>query len=457
MVTWGNTTTFGTATSSLSSTNTTAAAATTTTTSSGLFGNTSATPTPTSFGTTTANSNTMFGSTASNSSGGLFGNNNTSAFGTTTTTNSNSNSNSLFGNNNTAAAATQQQQQQQAEMQAQWNASKRQEASRLESSILALHSAYSPISMPTAATTSSALFGQPVAAAAPVTNPQCRFQHIFYDEMTPEQQRMLLQSQNNNYNNNNNSNPQSSLLSANNYNSMKPPHMDADTWSKAMARNPDPDNLIPVPIVGAEALHGRIASQQSKATMLSSYVTQLSEALVSLQESSSRSHDAIAAGCQQMKAIQKRLLALMRKLELCRCMHMPIQNAERNAMTKLLQLSKQVDTMHRILAQLEEQGDAHRHQQLRHPNNHKNTWLMQQQTEDMTNPSYREELFRVLSDQKQGLQSLHNIVKKDTRDIHILKQDLKKNTTTTTNMHHPISTTTTTDINPPHAVPTHSY
>jgi hypothetical protein len=92
-------------------------------------------------------------------------------------------------------------------------------------------------------------------------NTQCRFQHVFYDHITPQQQLERLHHYSSRH-------PNVSKEDAMNLlHTPKPTHFDSTTWSKAQAMNPNPAEYAPVLLSGAEAIHARLVNQQSKVQM----------------------------------------------------------------------------------------------------------------------------------------------------------------------------------------------
>eukprot|EP00592_Proboscia_alata_P021168 CAMPEP_0194406550 /NCGR_PEP_ID=MMETSP0176-20130528/4721_1 /TAXON_ID=216777 /ORGANISM="Proboscia alata, Strain PI-D3" /LENGTH=325 /DNA_ID=CAMNT_0039205797 /DNA_START=132 /DNA_END=1106 /DNA_ORIENTATION=+ len=144
---------------------------------------------------------------------------------------------------------------------------KQQEAAGLQASLSKLHAAYT-------ATPTTVTQAQP---NAPGTS-SSRFQAMVYD---PSQSHPHL-------------NPTNIAAGIEG----RPPHVTPQAWSQSLATNPDPLTLLPICLVGANALQTRIASQQEQALILKSYLEKLREAVGQLQQST-RGSEAMVGEIQE--------------------------------------------------------------------------------------------------------------------------------------------------------------
>jgi hypothetical protein len=280
----------------------------------------------------------------------------------------------------------------QSAMHAHQTALQRQETARMEKAIFHLHSSYSP---------HAADPMNPALASNNIPSSLCAFTAILYDPLPPEHRTQG-----------------TGQLSV-----PKPMHISNQVWNEALARNPDPRELMPVALVGAAALHCRIVSQQEKVNTLASHAEKLRENLQFLERTARSSKNVIQNSNVEHEALQRRLLEIMRKVEIIRCMGQPIQRAEVEAQQRLGEIMKQVNTIGKSLANLEEMGK----QQAR-------AWRVRGTTiesrSDFGSLPLREEdkvgLFHVLNDQMLGMERLGRIVNRDIRDVCILKDELNK-------------------------------
>lgn len=203
----------------------------------------------------------------------------------------------------------------------------------------------------------------------------------------------------------------------------KPPHISNQVWNEALARNPDPKELAPVPLVGAPALHSRIVSQQEKANGLATHAEKLRATLEFLEKASKSSNDSIQHSNAEQEALRRRLLEVMRKVEIVRCMGQPTQRAEVEAQLRLGEIVKQANMVGKSLSDLEERGKQQaRAWRMRgatmESQQHMAAGSVKLQEEDKT------ALFNVLNEQRLGMERLGHIVKRDARDVDILKDEL---------------------------------
>ena len=297
-----------------------------------------------------------------------------------------------FGSTQQPVAQQQQQNPHQAAMYAHQSASQRQEAARIEEAIFNLHSKYSP---------NAADPMNPALASNNTPSSLCAFTAILYDPL-PTQHRAQGQ------------------LSV-----PKPPHISNQVWNEALASNPDPNELVPVPLVGAPALHSRIVSQQEKANALAAHAKKLRETLQFLEKTAVSSKGAIKQSNDEQDALRRRLLEIMRKVEIVRCMGQHTQEAEVQAQWKLGEIMKTVNMVGKSLADLEERGT----QQARAWRMRGATMESQPHSELTSAPLQEEdkkELFHVLNGTRMGMERLGAIVTTDVRDSGILKQELNK-------------------------------
>lgn len=277
-------------------------------------------------------------------------------------------------------------------MHAHLSASQRQEAARIEEAIFNLHAKYSP---------NAADPQNPALASNNTPSSLCAFTAILYDPLPPEHRAQ-------------------GHLSV-----PKPPHVSNQVWNEALARNPDPRELVPVPLVGAPALHSRIVSQQDKANALAAHAKKLRETLQFLEKAARSSRDAIGQAGSEQEALRRRLLEVMRKVEILRCMGQPIQRAEAEASQRLGEIARRAHAVGTSLADLEERG----RQQARAWRMRGATMESSRRTDAASAPLQEEDkvaLFHVLNDQRLGMERLGHIVKRDVRDVDILKDELNK-------------------------------
>jgi hypothetical protein len=341
----------------------------------GLFGSTPA-PAPTGG---------LFGVSAPAPSGGLFGTTPAPA------------PSSFFGQPSLQTA----QNPHQAAYHAHQSASAQQETARIEEAVANLQSKYSS-----------------TAAGAPtVPSSQCAFTAIMYHPLSGEQ-RTSIASYSATHTGLNNKMSSMSLSAAV---LPKPPHISQKVWNEAQARNPNPAELTPVAMIGASSLHSHLVWQQTEATKLGGYVTELKGQLEFLSKTCANSQRGIRQASLEHEVLQRRLLEVMRKVEIVRCMGQPMQQAEREGMEKMERLLRDVNALTRGVVDVEERGREQSRVWKRKAaavSSGKVDWSLEKED--------KVALMEVLNEQSCGLEGLSHIVKRDERDVGILKDELEK-------------------------------
>jgi len=356
----------------------------------GLFGNTAAPSTTTGglFGSSNTGNNStsggLFGNTISNSStavtggGGLFGNTSGSAFGTATTAGMNAGGSSLFGGgtgsssfgNNSNNSIAINAQQTAALFAQQQEAFQRAEAQRLEQALVKLYASYNTVN--------------------PTTD--CRFQHVFFDAADANTvYRYRVMGQRSHY-----------------------PHVDPKVWAEADAYNPDPEKYIPVSVVGAEQLQSRISSQQAQATVLKEHLSVLRKSLDQAKEHLVKSDAGLQTFTKSQNQLMERMLGVIRKVEVLRCLNVPTQSSERIFRERMNKLQKDADVVRTILEEVMQTAE-----------NVKNSRSIEESIEDLSREDMST-LARALRDQKDALEKLKSISIKDARDFEIIKNGISK-------------------------------
>ena len=195
----------------------------------------------------------------------------------------------------------------------------------------------------------------------------------------------------------------------------RPPQVSEEEWNRAVVQNPDPMSYMPVPCVGADALSVRVAWQQNQASQLAAQA-----------EMVQKSHETVQAlyaqGRNRLDDIQrthanhrKRLLNVMRKVEVVRCMNQPLQQDEVRARDQLRALHQEVRRAGQLMAELEHRARAAR------PDHHRRGTAAAAMTEDVALPD-RQALTKVLKEHQEGLTKLTLSMKKDIRDVELMKE-----------------------------------
>lgn len=335
-----------------------------------LFGSNTPAPAPSLFGTPApAPGGSLFGAPAA--SGGLFGAPAPALGGS-----------SLFGAPAPSAYGSNPPQPQipaQAALQAHMDASARQEADRVRSKLGTLHMAYTG------------------ATSTVPSRESNQFVTIVYNDLTPEQRQMQwVQGMGSGGN--------GMILAP-----PRPPQVSEAEWNKAVVNNPDPQNYMPVALVGGVALQARVSWQQDKAKELANNAITLRKSHETIHERASNAKQEINQKLTNHKQLQKKLLQVMKRVELARCMNQPLQPDEFQAVQRLQNLLKQMEIQKQTLISLQ---DTARTQTA-------NARLIQG-AGSSSMPTSEKEIVPVLKVQRQKLETLTKMAMKDTNDLELI-------------------------------------
>jgi hypothetical protein len=285
---------------------------------------------------------------------------------------------SLFGapapsyGGNPAAGQQQPQIPAQAALQAHMDASARQEAERVRSALESLHMAYT-------GNTSS-------------TSKESKFVTIVYNDMSPQERQLQWV---------NGMATEGQIMAP-----PKPLQVSDAQWKKAVVSNPDPLNYMPVALVGALALQGRVSWQQGRAKELASNAATLHQSHDMLKDRCARVKQEVEQYQRRHAALRKRLLDVMRRVELARCMNQPIQPDELKAVGRLRSLSQTMEGARGSFLQLQDRARAQ--PAARQP--------------QVTAMSDKEKLLPVLKEHRAAIEKVTTTAKRDMRDIGLIQQ-----------------------------------
>lgn len=324
----------------------------------GLFGSGAPASSGGLFGSSTSASSSLFG--AAPSGGGLFGAPAPSGGGLFGAP---SPSGGLFGSSqqqvSTAAIPAQ------AALQAHMDASARQEAAKLQSSLEDLHHAYN---------------GTSHQKPSPLVT-------IVYNTMTSEQLQWIFSNQ---------------QAGGGYVLPPKPPQVDEQQWLEAVVKNPDRSCYIPIALVGAEALQARVGWQQQQASGFNQDIAMLKHTQDAMQRRTAELRQGVMLLEQMHTTLRSRLLRLMNKVEVLRCMNFPLQVDEINLVKRLQGILQAMDGLTKTIAKLRETNAASLPNNLELPD--------------------RDRLQQVLTGHRSSIVYLSEVVQKEKRDLHLIKE-----------------------------------
>lgn len=188
----------------------------------------------------------------------------------------------------------------------------------------------------------------------------------------------------------------------------RPAHVSEKQWKKAVVENPDPQNYVPQALVGAVALQARITAQQDRAKGLASHAATLQKSQEMIQERSKQALQEAENYTREHAALRKRLLDVMRRVELARCMNQPTQPDEVKALQRLSTLYKEVESVRDVLVSLQDKARTQ-------------SAAVAKNTSVYGVPDSAQ-LLPVLQDHRQKLQKMATVAQKDQRDVSLVHQ-----------------------------------
>mmetsp|Transcript_17866 Transcript_17866/g.23545 ORF Transcript_17866/g.23545 Transcript_17866/m.23545 type:complete len:435 (+) Transcript_17866:307-1611(+) len=253
--------------------------------------------------------------------------------------------------------------------------------SEIEAALKALYLAYAdknPTPQPAPTLTLGAQ--QP---AAPQFNKDCRFKHLFYN-MVGAADRQRYQ---------------------------RPDFVDSRVWDRAERDNPNPEVLAPTPVVGFAALKERVEHQHGYTSELNAFIKRIENTLHTLEQASSQTETLVQKGFHRHRQLCNRFLQVLRKLEVLRSMGLPLQLQERELHIRLEAVANH------LAAPTQRLTDLHAHStQVERPIDH---------SEKLKDKDLAK-LHAALQHQRKGLEHLTDILKKDMRDMQIMKNEMIK-------------------------------
>ena len=191
----------------------------------------------------------------------------------------------------------------------------------------------------------------------------------------------------------------------------RPPQVSEEEWHQAVVQNPDPMSYMPCPLVGADSLNVRVTWQQERAKQLAENAKMVQNSHETVQLLYAQGRNRLEDIKRTHASHRKRLLNVMRKVEVVRCMNQPLQQDEVRARDQLRALDQQVRHVRQLMAELENRARAAR------PEHHRRGAMMK----EVELPD-REQLTKVLNEHHEGLKQLTVSMSKDIRDVELMKE-----------------------------------
>lgn len=193
----------------------------------------------------------------------------------------------------------------------------------------------------------------------------------------------------------------------------RPPQVSERDWEKAVVRNPDHTHCMPAALVGAEALQGRLGSQQERANSIVDQLKDLEECREVIAERYERVQMQMEAVQQRHMRQRHKLLDVMKRVEIFRCYNIPLQGDEIKAMHKVANIHEEVSRLTSNMQALRVSA-----KEKIKSSSTTSAW----ETREIPNEG---ELKVKLSEHREELATLVLQVKQDLRNLHLIQQRIE--------------------------------
>ena len=194
----------------------------------------------------------------------------------------------------------------------------------------------------------------------------------------------------------------------------RPPQISNRDWKMAVVNNPDPNNYVPTPIIGAVALQGRVSNQQNRAKEYAKNAVLVQENLQFIRQREAKARQELMERDRQYASLRRRLLALMTRVEVARCLNKPLQADEHRVMQRLSTLLDQVEMLRGAFNTLQDQAKM---QSL--SGNSGGSFEDSGEIENVLGVNSKK-LLGILTEQRRKLEKLNETAKNDLRDVGLI-------------------------------------
>jgi len=197
----------------------------------------------------------------------------------------------------------------------------------------------------------------------------------------------------------------------------KPPSgVDARLWKQAVADNPDPKKLIPVPLIGFKSLQSRISAQETQNKAHCGRLDALAEEIQSLKKKQADACAALTEAKRKQAELAHRVLRVLVKQETTRKVGYTLAREEEQLFSQLEGVAAELATPTQFRGRLHELLSCVRLQSQGVNGGGERYTLDQGAVSDIRD---------VLAEQQRGIQALMQCVKDDFRDLDVINKKLK--------------------------------
>jgi len=197
----------------------------------------------------------------------------------------------------------------------------------------------------------------------------------------------------------------------------RPPQINGRDWKMAVVNNPDPNNYVPTPIIGAVALQGRVSNQQARAKEYAENAIAIQKNLEFIRQREAIARQDLVEKDRKYTALRRRLLELMKRVEVARCLNKPFQPDEYRVMQRLTKLLNEVEQLRGAFFTLNDQAKTQSVS-----GNRSGASINSNIADNNGNllGVNKEELLGILTEQRRKLEKLNETAKKDLLDVGLI-------------------------------------
>jgi len=192
----------------------------------------------------------------------------------------------------------------------------------------------------------------------------------------------------------------------------RPSQISEDDWNLACVRNPDPQNYMPVAVVGAESLQARAVLHQDQADTIEKQIAHIRDTAEALQ----KRQVAVKGEIERLKLKHQqqllRLLKVMRFVEVARCFNLPQQPAELQAQQRIVELKRRVGQLTPVVERLSDP-------QLLTDNS--SVYVDRNQEPPKIPKEEQQRLMKIMTEHRVVLTELTGTVQKDLQDLQLIR------------------------------------
>ncbi|XP_075260812.1 nucleoporin p54-like isoform X2 [Convolutriloba macropyga] len=203
-----------------------------------------------------------------------------------------------------------------------------------------------------------------------------------------------------------------------------PAGLDKFLWQQAIANNPDPERLLPVPIMGFKQLHQRLSQQVQMNSQQKSRVSAMHSELKDLKRRQALSQAKLEEHKLKCMQLSHKLLVSIGLIERARKLGYPVQDDESNLYRQLQIIHEQLSQPTKLKSQLSELvsqarlggGAIYRSSSLRGGGGSDQNYQV--------SADHKKELAAFLKKQQEGIANLVQMMKTTTEELKLMQNSL---------------------------------